>query len=85
MTAAIDDEITAFEQQLAELLAHHAGKFALFKGGSLVDTFTTELEAYQEGVKRFGSEPFLVRQVTPADGPPAQMPALFAGLLHAHP
>jgi hypothetical protein len=82
-TEAIDKELDAFDAKLDELLTHHAGKFAVFKDGQLIDTFTTELEAYQEGVRRFGSDPFLLRQVLPKDQPAEQMPALFAGLIDA--
>ena len=79
---ALDDEIPAFEKALPELLKHYLGKFALFHGGKLEGTFTTELEAYAEGVRRFGTEAFLIRQVLP-EQVAAAAPALFAGLIGA--
>jgi hypothetical protein len=81
---ALDNEIGAFEASLPELLKHHAGKFALFHARNLEGTFTTELEAYAEGVRRFGNEVFLIRQVLP-EQVVAAAPALFAGLLGARP
>ncbi|MEO8586717.1 MAG: hypothetical protein ABI584_11190 [Acidobacteriota bacterium] len=81
---ALDDEIAAFDASLTDLLKHHAGKFALFHSRKLEGTFTTELEAYSEGVRRFGSESFLIRQVLP-EQVVAAAPALFAGLLGARP
>jgi len=80
----LDDEIAAFGASLPDLLQHHAGKFALFHARELEGTFTTELEAYVEGVRRFGNEAFLIRQVLPEQAV-AAAPALFAGLLGARP
>ena len=81
---ALDAEVNAFESSLPELLKHYTGKFALFHAGKLEGTFTTELEAYAEGVRRFGTEVFLIRQVLP-EQVVAAAPALFAGLLGARP
>ena len=81
---ALDDEIAAFEASLPDLLKHHTGKFALFHARKLEGTFTTELEAYAEGVRRFGSRAFLIRQVLP-EQVVAAAPALFAGLIGARP
>jgi hypothetical protein len=81
---ALEAEIKAFDANLPELLKHHGGKFALFHGGKLEGTFTTELEAYAEGVRRFGTEAFLVRPVVPTQAI-ATAPALFAGLVGARP
>jgi hypothetical protein len=80
----LDDEVAAFEASLPELLTHYVGKFALFHGRKLEGTFTTELEAYADGVRRFGTEAFLIRQVLP-EQVVAAAPALFAGLLGARP
>jgi hypothetical protein len=75
-------EIAAFDGMREELLKHHAGKFALIKDGQLAGTFTTEGEAYADGVAKFDGGVFLVRQIA-QDAQVAMMPALFAGLIHA--
>jgi len=80
----LDEEIAACEKALPELLKHYVGKFVLFRGGKLEGTFTTELEAYAEGVRRFGTDAFLIRQALP-EQVVAAAPALFAGLIGARP
>ncbi len=81
---ALKEEIEAFEAQIDELEKHHKGKYALFKDGKLVDTFSNDREAYEEGIKQFGTEIFLGRRVVKQEDP-ATIPALFAGVIHAHP
>jgi hypothetical protein len=78
------DELEYFEQIKAELLKHHMGKFALVKGRELVGTYTKNEEAYEEGVKRFGNVPMLIKLVA-TEEPVEQIPALMHGLLNAHP
>ncbi len=39
------------------------GQFALIQGDELIGVFANDAEAVTEGVRRFGLEPFLVRQV----------------------
>lgn len=84
MAETLGRELEAYEKMREELLAHHKGKFALVKNGTLQGTFTTEAEAYEDGVARFGANVFLVRLVLD-DQPAVTMPALFAGLVHATP
>jgi hypothetical protein len=76
-------ELAFFEQQRAQLLKDHRGKFALIRGSELIGTFDTDETAYVEGVKRFGRTPFLIRRIEDED-PTAQFPALTYGLLRAH-
>jgi len=75
-----DPNEQAFRAQLPELLKAHSGKFALFAGGALVDTFDTFEAAYNAGVDRAGLGPFFVGRVT-KDSKPEQAPALQHGLL----
>lgn len=79
---ALEQELKYFESNKAELLKHHEGKFALIKGDKLINTYTKEEEAYEEGVKRFGTEPFLIKRVSKED-PPEKIPALMMGALRA--
>jgi hypothetical protein len=80
--ANIDKELEAFEAQLNDLLAEHEGKFALVKDGKVIGTFDNEGDAYTEGVKRFGEDVFLVRQIVSAKTLEA-LPALFSGVINA--
>jgi hypothetical protein len=80
---ALERELTYFDSQKAELLKHYAGQFALIHGDELLGTFTRFEEAYEEGVKRVGSEPFLIRQVLENE-PHVQFPALVLGMISAH-
>lgn len=40
------------------------GKFVLIKGKTVVSFFDTEEGAYKEGVRRFGTAPFLIHKVS---------------------
>lgn len=73
----IDDEIRAFQAMQAELESSHMGEWALVFDGKLVGTFETFEAAADSAVQKFGSGPFLIRQV---GAPPATLPisALFA-------
>lgn len=72
-----------FSDHRAELLARYPGKFVLIKGEEIVGTYNTIEEALAEGARRFGLDPFLVRQVTEADEKEINIPALALGLLRA--
>jgi len=79
---AIDREVEAFEEKLEDLLTEHEGKFALVKDGAVIGTFDNEGDAYTEGVKRFGEDTFLVRQILSGKTLEA-LPALFSGVINA--
>jgi hypothetical protein len=81
-TRAIQAELEYFEKIKPELLKTHRGKVALVKGVSLIDTFTTMEEAYKEGLKRFGTNPFLIRVIEDIT-PEQKIPALTAYLISA--
>jgi len=59
----IQREIEAFERMRAELEAHHRGKHVIIKDGQLVGAFDSFDAAAREALQRFGSGPFLIRQV----------------------
>ncbi|MFQ5852964.1 MAG: hypothetical protein ACE5JU_20580 [Candidatus Binatia bacterium] len=75
-------ELEHFEKIKGELLQTHKGKIALIKGAKLIDTFTTLQEAYREGVKHFGKEPFLIKPIQEPEEE-QKIPALTAHLIHA--
>jgi hypothetical protein len=64
MTAVLDDELARFQEMKSDLLKTDAGKFALIRGKEFAGVFESLDTAYNEGVKRFGSGPFLVKQIT---------------------
>jgi hypothetical protein len=79
---ALEKELEYFRQHKNEWLVHYEGKFALVKGEELIGTFTKPEEAYEEGIKRFGREAFLIKPVL-KDEPAEQIPAFFLGLSNA--
>jgi len=79
----LKDEIAYFNTMLPEWMKCYEGKFALIHNQQLVDTFTTDAEAYKEGVNRFGNQVFLIKRIT-LEKPIAQLPALSLGLIRAY-
>lgn len=77
-------ELKFFEKNRNEWLKYYEDKFALIRNETLINTFTTEEEAYNEGIKQFGLEPFLIKQIRKIDII-ASMPALTCGLINARP
>lgn len=78
----LERELRYYESIRNELLRNHEWKFALIMGESLVGTFDGAENAYAEGVKRFGTEPFLVKQILKEE-PVESIPALTVGLMNA--
>ncbi len=79
----IRKELNYFKKTKGELLKTQRGKFALIKGEKLVGTFTTGEEAYREGVRSFGREPFLIKPIVEAEEE-QKIPVLSAHLIHAN-
>lgn len=59
----LDEERQYFEAHRNELVGRYNQLFVLIKGTCLVGAFPSAGAAYEEGVKKFGAEPFLVKQV----------------------
>jgi len=59
-----------------------AGHFVLIHGDELIGIYEDEAQATSEGARRFGREPFLVRQVR-EDEPVVSNPGLDLGILRA--
>ena len=68
---ALDTEIAAYEERRSELERQYNGTFVVFKGSELMGSFDTLDAAAADAIRRFGSEPFLIRQVGAAA---AQLP-----------
>lgn len=65
----LERELEYFEQHRSELLGRAQGKFALVKDQTLVDTFDNQFDAIRAGYRKFGNEPFLVKQIVAVDVP----------------
>jgi hypothetical protein len=76
----LDKERKYFQQQRVEWLSKFPGKYVLVKDDELINVFNTPDEALIEGARRFGLEPFLVRQVE-QDEKDVYVPALTLGIL----
>ncbi len=56
-------QISAYEEMRGVLETDHFGKWVVFYGGELVDTYESFEEAAEEAIRRFGRGPYLIRQV----------------------
>jgi hypothetical protein len=78
----LEKELAFFENMKPELLKNHEGKFALIKGEDFLGAFDTPENAYEEGIKRFGRELFLVKRIAETEEVYRNQ-SLFIGLIHA--
>jgi hypothetical protein len=63
----LEMELEAFSRMKQQLLAAHAGKFALIHEAEFLGAFDTAENAYGEGVAKFGRGPFLVKRIQEQD------------------
>jgi hypothetical protein len=80
MADELAPELAYYTQHKEELLRHHAGAFVVVRGSELLGAFTTESEAYEAALKKYGNTPVLIRQVL-RDEPRIQFPALVVGAI----
>lgn len=80
----LNKEVAFFNEKKGEWLKIYPNKFVLVKDHELIGTFDTADAAVVEGVKRFGSTSFLVRQVNQLEDN-VFIPTLSLGLLYATP
>jgi len=78
----LETELAVFARMKDKLLATYEGKFVLVHGEDFLGAFDSAENAYAEGVKRFGQEPFLLKKVT-AQEEVYRNQALSLGLIHA--
>ncbi len=64
--AALEREVAAYNRLLPTLLPQ-LGKYALIKNDDVVDTFDSYQDAVKRGYADFKLEPFLVKQIAPAE------------------
>lgn len=79
---ALEKELKFFKDNHEKWKKSYMGKFALVKGEELIETYDSADKAFDEGVKRFGTSNFLVRQIGATDAE-VQIPALTLGLINA--
>lgn len=60
-------ELRTFNAHRGSLVKEHRGEFALVKGRRVVGCFNTMEAAFEEGVARFGLDPFLVKEIVEKD------------------
>jgi len=63
----LEIELEAFARLKDQLLVSHPGKFALIHGAEFLGAFDTTENAYNEGISKFGREPFLVKRILEQD------------------
>jgi hypothetical protein len=80
----LERELEYFSAHKAELLETYEGLYVLVKEDEFAGAFTTEKEAYEAGLERFGNQPFLIKRVLRQEDETAHYPALVLGVLHAH-
>lgn len=78
----LNKEIKYFKKNLAKLLKHHKGKYALIKDDKFIGAYDTQEAAFSVGVEKFGVVPFLIKLITEEERS-EQIPALTHGLINA--
>lgn len=63
---SLQKEIETYNAKLPELLSS-IGKFVLVKGEDVEGIYDTYADALKIGYERFKLEPFMVKQITPAE------------------
>jgi hypothetical protein len=76
----LDQELGAFEAHKEQWRKDHPGKFIVVKGDALLGAFSTHDEALAAGVRAYGLQGFLVRNVE-EDTKEVSVPAYTLGLL----
>ncbi len=56
--------IDNYMSHLDEMLKHHEGKFTIFAEDEPLGFWDNETRALQEGIKKYGSVPMLLREVS---------------------
>ncbi len=60
-------EIETYNAKLAELIGNSLGKYVLVKGPEIIGVYDTYADALKIGYERFKLQPFMVKQVAPAE------------------
>ncbi len=76
----LEREYIYYQASKDKLMKEHLGEFVLVKGDKIAGYFSSENKAYENGLKRFGNQPFLIEKIVREDKV-AQSPALVLGIL----
>lgn len=79
----LEKERKFYDRKRAELVSQHLGQFVVIKEEELVGVYNRIEEALAEGARRFGLQPFLVRQISETSEEEINIPALALGILRA--
>lgn len=63
MSKILEVELATLEKRRKHLEQEHAGKFVLIHANDVVGTYDDFEKAADEGLRQFGREPFLIRQI----------------------
>jgi hypothetical protein len=74
-------ELATFEREKARLLAQARGKFVLIKGDDVIGTYDTQIDAINEGWRRFGNVPILTKQIVEFEVPVYLRQHVIGGIL----
>ena len=74
--------ISFYKKNKKDYLSKYKSQFVLIKNDNFLGNYTTENEAYNAGVEKFGTEPFLIKQVIEEDETD-DVPSLTIGIIHA--
>jgi hypothetical protein len=58
----LERELRTYRDRLPELV-QHAGKYVVIQNGDVIDVFAAYGDALRDGYRRFGLDPFLVKQI----------------------
>jgi len=59
----LSDEIAAYKKMQRKLELDYSGKWVILHGGKLINTYESFESAAADAVKKFGSGPYLIREV----------------------
>lgn len=69
MAGVLAKELETFESHRDELLGNSANKYVLIQGSEIMGTYESESDAINEGYRKCGNVPFLVKHVVPSERP----------------
>ena len=77
-----EQEMKLYASRKEEFLKYYEGQFVLIKGETFAGSYTTDEQAYEAGLEKFGNVPFLIQRVE-KEKPIVRLPNITLGLLNA--
>lgn len=69
MNELLSKELETYERHRQDLLGSAEGRFVLIHGDEVIGTYESKTDAIDEGYRRLGNVPFLVKQVASVEVP----------------